>query len=142
MFGTPGVKAAVLSSKLEMELAQMEEAEAQEFRRALGTGGELALDRVIALSYDLLGLITFFTYTAASQELRAWTIASGAPAAKAAGRVHSDMERGFIRAEVIPFAELAKHRSLAEGRKHGVLRLEGKSYTVQDGDFITFLFNV
>lgn len=92
------------------------------------------------LSYDLLGLLSFFT--TASGEVKAWTIRRGTTALKAAGKIHTDMERGFIRAEVIAYDEMMKCGSLAEARRHGVLRLEGKSYIVQDGDVITFLFNV
>ena len=97
---------------------------------------------MVRLSYELLGLISFFTYTTASDELRAWTIAKGTPAPRAAGRVHSDMERGFIRVEVISFQDLARCGNLAEGRRQGLLRAEGKGYAVQDGDVITFLFHV
>ena len=99
-----------------------------------------ALDRVIDLSYSLLGLISFFTTV--SSELRAWTVPTGTPAPKAAGKIHSDMERGFIRAEVISYRDLETCGNLAEARKRGLLRTEGKSYTIQDGDVVTFLFNV
>ena len=87
-----------------------------------------------------MGLITFFT--TASDEVKAWSITSGTDSLKAAGKIHTDMERGFIRAEVISYDDLMKASSIAEGRKHGLLRLEGKHYIVQDGDVITFLFNV
>jgi len=88
----------------------------------------------------LLGLISFFT--TASNEVKAWSIPSGTSALKAAGKIHTDMERGFIRAEVIHYDDLAKCGNLAEARRKGVLRLEGKEYIVQDGDVITFLFNI
>jgi ribosome-binding ATPase YchF (GTP1/OBG family) len=87
-----------------------------------------------------LGLISFFT--TASSEVKAWSIRSGTDAVKAAGKIHTDMERGFIRAEVVGYDDLVKCGNLAEARKRGLLRLEGKSYIVQDGDVITFLFNV
>ena len=92
------------------------------------------------VSYDLLGLLSFFTV--GEDEVKAWTIRRGTPALRAAGKIHTDIERGFIRAEVIGHDELIKCGSLAEARRHGSLRLEGKTYTVQDGDVITFLFNV
>jgi len=130
---------AAVCTKLEMELGQLSEAEAIEFRSAMGAG-EAVTDCIISLSYQLLGLITFFTVV--SGEVKAWTIHQGTPAVKAAGKIHSDMERGFIRAEVIPYVELTRCGSLPEARKQGVLRLEGKNYVVQDGDVITFLFSV
>lgn len=135
----PQLEVAALCGKLEMELSQLNEAEAEEFRQALGLG-EPAVDRIIKLSYQLLGLISFFTTVSA--ELKVWTIPEGTTALKAAGKIHSDIERGFIRAEVISFHDMESCGSLAEARKRGLLRLEGKDYTVQDGDIITFLFNI
>jgi len=135
----PHFAVVALCGKLEMELAQLGDTEAEEFCRAMGLITP-ALDRVINLSYNLLGLITFFT--TASAELKAWTIASGTTAPKAAGKVHSDMERGFIRAEVIGYRDLETCGNLAEARKRCLLRVEGKNYIVQDGDIITILFNV
>ncbi|MFC1931729.1 redox-regulated ATPase YchF [Chloroflexota bacterium] len=128
-----------LCGKLEMELAQLENSEAEEFRADFGLK-ESGLDRVIKLSYELLGLISFFSI--ASGEVKAWSIQNGTSALKAAGKIHSDMERGFIRAEVISYDDLVRCGNLSEARKKGLLRLEGKDYTVQDGDVITFLFNV
>ena len=128
-----------LCGKLEMELAQLEDAAAEELRAEFSLK-ESGLDRVIKLSYELLGLISFFTI--ASGEVKAWSIPSGTSAHKAAGKIHTDMERGFIRAEVISYDDLVKCGSLAEARKKGLLRLEGKNYIVRDGDVITFLFNV
>ncbi len=133
------LEVAVLCGKLEMELAQLPDANAEEFRAAMGIT-ELGSGRIIALSYKLLGLISFFTVV--SGEVKAWTIRRGTTAPRAAGKVHSDMEKGFIRAEVIGFEDLVKCGSLAEARKRGLLRLEGKNYIVQDGDIITFLFNI
>jgi len=138
-FKRPHVDVAVLCGKLEMELAQLEEEEAQVFRADMGIS-EAALNRIIRLSYDLLGLISFFTHV--SDEIRAWTIRRDTAAVHAAGKIHTDMERGFIRAEVISYDDLMKCGSIAEGKKHGLLRVEGKTYVVQDGDVITFLFNV
>ena len=128
-----------LSGKLEMELSQLEEAEARELRAEFCLE-ESGLDRTVKLSYQLLGFISFFTIV--SDEIRAWSIKSGTTALKAAGKIHSDMERGFIRAEVVSYDDLMKCQNLAEARKKGLLRLEGKNYIVQDGDVITFLFNV
>ncbi|MBM4446832.1 MAG: redox-regulated ATPase YchF [Chloroflexi bacterium] len=130
---------AALCGKLEMELAQLSDDEATEFRNALGLT-EPAVDRIVRLSYQLLGLISFFTTV--SEELKAWTIPRGTIALKAAGKIHSDIEKGFIRAEVVSFHDLDRCGSLAEARKHGLLRLEGKNHIVQDGDIITFLFNI
>ena len=135
----PQCQVAVLCGKLEMELCQLSDADAQEFRSAMGLE-ETALNRMIRLSYDLLGLISFFTVV--SDEVKAWTIHRDTTAVKAAGKVHSDMERGFIRAEVISYDDLVKYGSIAEGRKRGLLHAEGKSYIVKDGDEITFLFNI
>jgi hypothetical protein len=122
-----------------MELAQLSDAEAQEFRESMGLS-KPALDRVIDLSYSLLGLVSFFTTV--SSELKAWTIPGATPAPKAAGKVHSDMEKGFIRAEVISYSDLESCGNLGEARKRGLLRTEGKNYIIQDGDVVTFLFNL
>ena len=135
----PQFAVVALCGKLEMELAQLSDDEAVEFRESLGLG-KPALERVIDISYSLLGLISFFTTVSA--ELKAWTIAAGTPAPKAAGKIHSDMERGFIRAEVISYSDLQTCGSLAGARKRGLLRTEGKNYVIQDGDVVTFLFNV
>jgi GTP-binding protein YchF len=138
-YSRPKCRAITLCGKLEMELTQLDDSAAAEFRSEFGIK-ESGLDRTIKLSYELLGLISFFT--TASAEVKAWSIQTGTNALKAAGKIHSDMERGFIRAEVISYDDLMKCGSLAEARKRGLLRLEGKSYIVQDGDVITFLFNV
>ena len=128
-----------LCGKLEMELVQLDDDAARNFRAEFGLA-ESGLDRVIKLSYELLDLISFFTIV--SGEVKAWSIQKGTTAIKAAGKIHSDMERGFIRAEVISYDDLVKCGSLSETHKKGALRLEGKNYIVQDGDVITFLFNV
>jgi len=138
-YSQPKRRLIALCGKLEMELAQLDESDAESFRTELGIK-EPGLERTIRLSYELLGLITFFTI--ASDEVKAWSIQSGANAVRAAGKIHSDMERGFIRAEVIGYNDLVKCGSHSEARKKGLLRLEGKTYIVQDGDVITFLFNV
>lgn len=126
--------------ELEMELTQLDSKAAKEFRSEYGLT-ESGADRIIRLSYRLLGLISFFT-GGGPDEVRAWSVPNGIQAQKAAGKIHSDMEKGFIRAEVTPFEDLVKCGSFSEAKKHGVLRLEGKTYPVQDGDVITFLFNV
>ncbi len=138
-YSRPKCRVIALCGKLEMELAQLDEDAAEKFRTEFGMS-EVGLSRTIKLSYELLGLISFFTI--ASGEVKAWSIQSNTSAVKAAGKIHSDMERGFIRAEVISYDDLGKCGSLAEARKRGLLRLEGKNYIVQDGDIITFLFNV
>ncbi len=138
-YSRPKCRLMTLCGKLEMELAQLDDSAADALRADFGIT-ESGADRVIKLSYELLGLISFFTI--ASAEVRAWSIQSDTEAIKAAGKIHTDMERGFIRAEVISYNDLVKCGSLAEARKRGLLRLEGKNYIVQDGDVITFLFNV
>jgi hypothetical protein len=130
---------AALQGKLEMELAQMPPAEAAEFLADFGIQ-EPGLNRVIRLSYSLLGLHSFFTV--GEDEVRAWTIAVGAPAVEAAGTIHSDLARGFIRAEVIAYESLIAAGALANARARGLLRLEGKEYVVQDGDILNIRFNV
>jgi GTP-binding protein YchF len=128
-----------LCGKLEMELAQLNENEALEFRASLGLN-QSAIDKIISASYHLLGLISFFT--TASSELKVWTIPQGTTALKAAGKIHTDMEKGFIKAEVMSFIDLEKYRTVTEVKRNGLLRLEGKNYIIQDGDIITFLFNI
>ncbi|MBI4202360.1 MAG: redox-regulated ATPase YchF [Chloroflexi bacterium] len=137
--GRPRVQAAAMCGKLEAELGQMTTEEEQEFRTSLGAG-EPAAARVIRLSYELVGLCSFFTV--GEDECRAWTIPLNTPALKAAGQIHSDIERGFIRAEVVAYEDLVQCGTLPEARRRGLLRLEGKTYPVKDGDIINFLFNV
>ena len=138
-YSRPKCRIITLCGKLEMELAQLDNSAAEEFRADFGIQ-EAGLDRTVKLSYELLGLISFFT--TASDEVKAWSVPNGTSALKAAGKIHSDMERGFIRAEVISLDDLVKCGNLSEARHRGLLRLEGKTYTVQDGDVITFLFNI
>ena len=128
-----------LCASLEWEFAQLSPEDEREFRQSMGaeqSGKKLLLARTLAL----LQRVTFFTHV--SQEVRAWTVADGADAAVAAGSIHSDMERGFIRAEVVPFDDMIACGAITEARRRGVLRAEGRRYQVQDGDVITFLFNV
>ncbi|MFC2041840.1 DUF933 domain-containing protein, partial [Chloroflexota bacterium] len=138
-YSRPKRRAITLCGKLEMELAQLDDDASEELRTEYGMR-ESGAERVVKLSYELLGLVSFFT--TASAEVKAWSIKSGTEAVKAAGKIHSDMERGFIRAETIGYDDLLKCGSLPEARKRGLLRSEGKNYIVQDGDVITFLFNV
>jgi len=126
-------------AKLEAEIAQLDPAEAAAFRADLGLH-EPALDRVIHATYELLGLISFFTV--GEDEVRAWTIPAALPAQQAAGAIHSDLERGFIRAEVIGWEDLLKAGSEANAKKQGIMRTEGKTYPVKDGETIHVLFNV
>lgn len=134
-----GVEAMVVRGKLEMEMAQLSEADAAAFRLDFGLA-ESALDRVVAGSFSLLRLATFFTV--GDDEVRAWTIARELPALEAAGAVHTDMQKGFIRAEVVAYEDLHQTGDYAAARKQGLVRLEGKTYPVQDGDVIHFRFNV
>ncbi|HET7700105.1 MAG TPA: redox-regulated ATPase YchF [Candidatus Limnocylindria bacterium] len=126
-------------AKLEAEIAELPADEAAAFRADLGVT-EPALDRVVRATYELLGLISFFT--TGEDEVRAWTIPAGLPAQQAAGAIHSDLERGFIRAEVIRWDELLRAGSEANAKRLGILRTEGKTYAVQDGDCLHVLFNV
>ena len=134
-----GVVLVEACAKLELEICQLSQEEQGEFMRECGIA-ELGLARLIRVSYELLGLISFFTYM--GEEVRAWTLPKGSSALRAAGTIHTDLERGFIRAEVIHFADLAACGSLAAARKKGLLRLEGKDYIVQDGDVIAVRFHV
>jgi hypothetical protein len=129
----------VLCGKIEMEIAQLSPEEAGAFLADLGIE-EPALNRLIHVSYGLLGLISFLT--CGEDEVRAWTITKGMSAQKAAGKIHSDIERGFIRAEVLGYADFISCGSMAAARDKGLLRLEGKTYEVKDGDIINFRFNV
>jgi ribosome-binding ATPase YchF (GTP1/OBG family) len=128
-----------LRAKIEQELARMRPEEASEFLKAYKIG-DSAMDRMIRLSYEVMGLMSFFTV--GDDEVRAWTIRRGTPAVEAAGAVHSDMQKGFIRAEVIAYEDLTAAGSTAEARRRGTFRLEGKTYEVRDGDIINFRFNV
>jgi GTP-binding protein YchF len=133
------VERTVVRGRLEMEIASMPPEEAGEFREEYHIQ-ESALDRVIRKSYELLNLISFFTVL--NDEVRAWTIPRGTPALEAAGTVHSDMKKGFIRAEVVSLEHLRASGSVAEAKKAGQVHLEGKEYIVQDGDIMQFRFNV
>src|SRR5262245_29683140 len=135
----PGVALCPVSATIEAEIAQLAPEDARAFMDDLGLQ-QPGLDRVIQSSYALLGLISFLT--AGEDECRAWTIKNGTRAQQAAGVIHSDIERGFIRAEVVAFDELIAAGGIAGCRDKGTLRLEGKEYVVRDGDVINFRFNV
>ena len=138
-FQGPLMEAAVLCGALEMDLAQMEPGEEREMREGLGIG-ESGLDRMIALSHRAADVVTFFTGN--DNEVRAWTAPRGTEASSAAGRIHSDFERGFIRAEVIAASDLRQCGSIAAARRLGLLRQEGRAYEVQEGDVLNILFSV
>ena len=137
--GMRNVRIAAVRGKIEAEIASLPEEDARLFMEDLGLSGS-GLARIIQESYKLLGLISFFT--AGEPEVRAWTIPSGSTAQKAAGVIHTDIERGFIKAEVVPFPRMLECRSFQEAKSKGALRLEGKDYTVQEGDVILFRFNI
>lgn len=138
-FATPGVAVDGLAGKIEMEIGQLEPDDAAIFLDDLGIT-ETSRDRIIRVSFELLGLIPFLT--AGEDECRAWTIRRGTTAVEAAGAIHSDIQRGFIRAEIVSYDDLIDAGSMAETKKRGTFRREGKTYIVQDGDIINFLFNV
>lgn len=136
---SPRVAMLPLRGRLEMELAQMDPADVGEFLAEFGIA-EQGRQRVVRASYDLLGLISFFTV--GEDEVRAWTLRRGETALDAAATIHTDLARGFVRAEVISYPQMIAAGSIAEARRHGWLRLEGKEYEVADGDIIHIRFNV
>ena len=128
-----------LCVKIEEELSGLEEADKKEMLEALGME-ESGLDKLIKKSYDLLGLMSFLT--AGEPEVRAWTIKKGTKAPQAAGKIHSDIERGFIKADVVSYVDLMREGSMVAAREKGLVRSEGKEYIMQDGDIVLFKFNV
>ena len=135
----PETAKIAICGNLEMDLAQMEPSDSDEFRDSLGIKHS-ALDRMIETSYDLLGLMSFIT--TGEDETRAWTIKKGTMAVNAAAKIHTDIQRGFIRAEVVNFKDLLSVGSFAEVKKLGKFRQEGKNYIMEDGDVVNFLFNI
>lgn len=129
----------VISARAEEEIAELDEEDKAEFLEALGIE-ESGLDQLIRAAYDLLGLATYFT--AGEQEVRAWTFRKGIKAPQAAGIIHTDFERGFIRAETVSFEDLNQYGTMQAAKEAGRVRLEGKDYVVQDGDVMLFRFNV
>jgi GTP-binding protein YchF len=134
-----GMQVVVIAGKLEAEIAQLNGGEQEEFRKELGLK-DSGLQRLIQVGYNILDLVTFFTTV--SQDLRAWTVPQGTSALQAAGRIHSDMERGFIKAEVISYDDFTSSGSEHTAKEKGLLKVEGKDYVVQDGDIVHFRFNV
>lgn len=135
----PAVRAVTVSAPIEAEISALSPEEQKDFLADLGLSAP-SLDRVTRASYDLLGVISFFTV--GEDEVRAWTIRRGTKAREAAGAIHSDIERGFIRAEVVHCDDLIRLKTMAACRDAGLLRLEGKEYVVKDGDVVHFRFNV
>ena len=134
-----GAQVLPICAKLEQDIAELEGEEKQMFLEELGLH-QSGLDRLVTAGYDLLGLISFLT--AGKPEVRAWTITKGTKAPQAAGKIHSDFERGFIRAEVVPYETLIACGSLQAAKEKGLIRSEGKEYVMQDGDVVLFRFNV
>ncbi|MBP8969583.1 MAG: redox-regulated ATPase YchF [Lachnospiraceae bacterium] len=134
-----GSEVFVISARTEEEISELDDAEKKEFLDALGLK-ESGLEKLVRASYDLLGLMSFLT--AGEDECRAWTIKKGTKAPQAAGKIHTDFERGFIKAEVINYQDLLDNGSIAAAKEKGIVRIEGKEYVVQDGDVILFRFNV
>ena len=134
-----GSETVIISAKVESEIAELDEAEAKEFLAELGLK-ESGLDKLIRAAFSLLGLMTFLT--AGPDESRAWTIKKNTTAPKAAGKIHTDFEKGFIRAEIVSYDDLMSAGSVAAAREKGRVRLEGKDYIMQDGDIVNFRFNV
>ncbi len=134
-----GSEVFVICAQIEQEIAELDDDEKQMFLEDMGLS-ESGLDKLIKASYSLLGLISFLT--AGEDECRAWTIKKGTKAPQAAGKIHSDFERGFIKAEVVNYQDLLDNGSLAAAREKGIVGMEGKDYVVKDGDVILFRFNV
>ena len=134
-----GAGALTVCAKVEEELSELSDEEKAAFIEELGIG-QSGLDKLVQESYSLLGLISFLT--AGTDEVRAWTITKGTKAPGAAGKIHTDFERGFIRAEVVPYETLIEQGSMLACKEKGLVRSEGKEYVVQDGDIIVFRFNV
>ena len=132
-------KCIPLCAKIEEELSTLEDEDKKEMLEALGLE-ESGLDRVVKESYDLLGLMSFLT--AGEPEVRAWTIKKGTKAPEAAGKIHSDIQRGFIKAEIVSYEDLMREGSMVNAREKGLVRQEGKEYIMQDGDIVLFKFNV
>jgi hypothetical protein len=129
-----------MSAKLELELMQLDEQDRAEFMKEMGLSSLSRDELLTRLVRGALGHITFFTVN--QKELRAWLVPESTPAVEAAGKIHSDLARGFIRAEVVHYDDIVQHGSEQEAKRHGVYHLEGKDYRVQDGDIILFRFNV
>ena len=136
---TENAQVITLCVKIEEELSALEGEDKKEMLKALEID-ESGLDKVIRASYDLLGLMSFLT--AGKKEVRAWTIKKGTKAPQAAGKIHSDFERGFIKAEIVSYNDLIENGSFQKVKELGLVRLEGKDYIMQEGDIVEFKFNV
>ena len=134
-----GAQVLVICAQVEEDISQMEPDEKQMFLEDMGIG-ESGLDRLVTLGYKLLGLISYLT--AGPKEVRAWTIEDGTKAPQAAGKIHTDFERGFIRAEIVPYEDLVREGSINACKEKGLVRSEGKDYVMKDGDVTLFRFNV
>lgn len=134
-----GAKVIPLSVKIEEEISNLEEEDKKEMLEAMGLDSS-GLDKLVVASYDILGLMSYLTV--GEVEARAWTIKKGSKAPEAAGKIHSDMERGFIKAEIISFDDLIESGSMQKAREKGLIRMEGKEYIMQEGDIVEFRFNV
>ena len=132
-------KCIPLCAKIEEELSTLDDVDKKEMLEALGLE-ESGLDKVVKESYDLLGLMSFLT--AGEPEVRAWTIKKGTKAPEAAGKIHTDIQRGFIKAEIVSYEDLIREGSMVNAREKGLVRQEGKEYIMQDGDIVLFKFNV
>ena len=129
----------VISAQIEQEISELSDEEKGEYLESLGLS-ESGLDKIVRASYSLLGLMSYLT--AGEKETRAWTIKKGTKAPQAAGKIHTDFERGFIKAEVVNYKDLLDNGSLSAAREKGLVRMEGKEYVMQDGDVVLFRFNV
>ena len=139
MAAEEGAEVFVICAQIEQELSELTEEEKKEYLDDLGVTSS-GLDKLVAASYKLLGLISFLT--AGEDECRAWTIKAGTKAPQAAGKIHTDFERGFIKAEVVNYQDLLECGSLSAAKEKGIVGMEGKDYVVRDGDVILFRFNV
>ena len=129
----------MISAQIEQEISELSDEEKGEYLESLGLS-ESGLDKIVRASYSLLGLMSYLT--AGEKETRAWTIKKGTKAPQAAGKIHTDFERGFIKAEVVNYKDLLDNGSLSAAREKGLVRMEGKEYIMQDGDVVLFRFNV
>ena len=134
-----GSQVLVICAKVEEEIAQLDPDEKQMFLEEMGIG-QSGLDRLVKTGYTLLGLISYLT--AGPKEVRAWTIENGTKAPQAAGKIHSDFEKGFIRAEIVSYEDLVREGSMTACKEKGLVRSEGKDYVMKDGDVTLFRFNV
>jgi GTP-binding protein YchF len=134
-----GSEVIVISARIEEEIAELDADEKKIFLEEMGLD-ESGLDRIIKSSYKLLGLISYLT--AGEPEVRAWTITNGTKAPQAAGKIHTDFEKGFIRAEVVAYSDLMECGTMTAAKEKGLVRSEGKEYVMRDGDIVLFRFNV